>query len=101
MGLDSSDESQRSPNGSMLVIQHLNPFFLVVGRSYKDAPRVHQDSFDGHQGQRGAQSKMMDDLANRPLIGGALQIEIGFGEAVKRCCNIVAEPRVGSYHRFG
>src|SRR5579859_6028780 len=101
MSLHRSDKSQRSLNRSMLVIQHLNPFFLVVGSPYKDAPRVSQDGFDGHQGQRGAQSKMMDDLANRPLIGGTLQVEIGFAEAIKRCCNIVAEFRVGSYHRFG
>src|SRR5690242_6951936 len=100
MALYSLDESKRRLDRSMPVIQRFNPFVLVIGRSYKNIPRIYQNHFNRHQRQRGTESKMMNDLTNRPLIGRASQIKVGFVQSIKRRCNFVTESRVGNNHLF-
>ena len=63
--------------------------------------QIEQPRIAGGEGNSGRTlEQMMKDLTNRPLIGRASQIKVGFLQSIKRRCNFVTESRVGNNHLF-
>src|SRR5712691_6056871 len=74
----SFDQGQGWLNRSFLVGQCFCPVSLVVGVAEKGTARPSKGRLKDHQEHGVGFSKVVDNLANRPLVWGAGEVEVGF-----------------------